>query len=321
MKKKYSYILLTSILFFIVVGEAKAQASQRRSQYYDLRRYIGKNAVSTLDSAHICISYSLIYVPDSANLQNVTKDRKVLLIGNEWTHFYSYYVRQSDLALTADFDKGKNSASLKKPLDVREEGYEIFNHVPTQNRTVLEPITDLALYTYKEPIETQQWIISDDTCTVLSYTCQKATTRFRGRDWIVWFSTEVPLSAGPWKLGGLPGLIMKASDSKNHYVFECIGIEQLKKEKQAIIMLKSTWHYINCTRAEYRKNQEKFYNNQVNSLLALGYNVNIVDDAGNRIERIETPNTMFAERKISYGTRVNIADRYKKIPYNPIELE
>ncbi len=30
---------------------------------------------------------------------------------------------------------------------------------------------------------------------------------------------------GPWKLHGLPGLIMKASDENGHYTFECIGIK------------------------------------------------------------------------------------------------
>jgi hypothetical protein len=114
---------------------------------------------------------------------------------------------------------------------------------------------------------------------------------------------------------------MKAADSKNHYVFECTGIEQLRKLRQPVIMLQETWYYIKCTRAEYRKAQKQYYDNHVNALLALGFNVSLLDDAGNRIERLTTPNTMFAERGASWSTRINVADRYKKIPYNPIELE
>ena len=316
MMKKNLYVWM-SVLFIVFSWESVAQ----RSQYDDLRRYIGKSTVSTIDSATIRITYSLNYVPDSAKLQKVMKDRKVLLIGNEWMHFYSYYVHQSDSALTADFDKGKNSAPLKRATDIGGEGYEIFTHIPARTRTVLEPISDLSLYRYEEPAVTPQWIISNDTCRILSYTCLKAATRFRGRDWTVWFTTEIPLNAGPWKLGGLPGLILKAADSKNHYVFECIGIEQLKKTKQPMIMLQNSWNYTKCTRAEYRKVQRQFYDNNVNALLSLGFNVNIVDDDGKRLERIETPNKMFAERNISWSTRVNAADRYKKIPFNPIELE
>ena len=28
--------------------------------------------------------------------------------------------------------------------------------------------------------------------TVLGYTCHKATTRFRGRDYIAWYTEEIP---------------------------------------------------------------------------------------------------------------------------------
>ena len=317
MIQKVIHLFITITMFIVPLCEAVAQ----RSQYYAIQRYIGGKNVAVLDSAKIRISYSLNYVSDSTKPQQVMKDRKVLLIGNEWTHFYSYYVHQADSAATANSDKGKTFSRFKMPAGVAEEGYEVFTHISTQKRTVLEPITSLSVYRYEELLDTPQWIISEDTCRILSYLCQKATARFRGRDWTVWFSPEVPLNTGPWKLGGLPGLILKAADSKNHYVFECIGIEQLRKVQQPIIMLQASANYIKCNRTEYRKAQKQFYDNNVNTLLSLGFNVYIVDDTGKKVDEIRTPNTIFEERNVSYGTSVNIADRYKKIPYNPIELE
>ena len=66
-------------------------------------------------------------------------------------------------------------------------------------------------YLIEDDIPKMDWTINEDsTVQVLGYECHKATTTFRGRTWAVWFTEEIPLNIGPWKLGGLPGLILKA---------------------------------------------------------------------------------------------------------------
>lgn len=293
--------------------------AQPTSQYSGLRRSIGSHNVTVVDSAKLRVTYSLKFIADSSKLQQILKDRKILLIGERMNHFYSYYVRQSDSALTADLAKGKNSFPLKRAPDILGEGYEVYSNPLSKRRTVLEPITVLSDYKYEEALEVPQWVITNDTCTILSYLCRKATARLYGRNWEVWFSSAIPLNAGPWKLRGLPGLILKAYDSKRHYVFECIGMEQLKK-KEPIIMRKT--YYIACSRKEYQQAQKQFYSNYINSLSAMGFNIIIVDDSGTILEHLLTPNKSFEEQGLGmYGMRINVKDRYKKMPYNPIELE
>ena len=66
-------------------------------------------------------------------------------------------------------------------------------------------------YLIEEDFPVIDWTICEDsTMQVLGYDCHKATAKFRGRTWTVWYSEDIPLSIGPWKLGGLPGLILKA---------------------------------------------------------------------------------------------------------------
>lgn len=66
----------------------------------------------------------------------------------------------------------------------------------------------------------QEWELLDDVDVILGIECKKARTHFRGRDWTAWYATDIPYSAGPWKFGGLPGLIVKAEDSTGEYRME-----------------------------------------------------------------------------------------------------
>lgn len=79
---------------------------------------------------------------------------------------------------------------------------------------------------YEEPRATINWEITGDTKNILGYDCIKATGKYHGRKWEVWFTPDIPISDGPWKLCGLPGLILYAKDKSGEFVFEAIGIEK-----------------------------------------------------------------------------------------------
>jgi len=81
----------------------------------------------------------------------------------------------------------------------------------------------------------QDWDIHDDTKVIGGYTCQKATTTFGGRHYTTWFTTDLPFSFGPWKLHGLPGLILEAKDDKSEVEFEYSGFDKLADSVQITI--------------------------------------------------------------------------------------
>lgn len=65
---------------------------------------------------------------------------------------------------------------------------------------------------YSEPLSEISWeIVSDSIKNILGFECIKATTDYHGRQWIAWFAPEIPVQDGPWKLHGLPGLIMEGN--------------------------------------------------------------------------------------------------------------
>jgi GLPGLI family protein len=61
-----------------------------------------------------------------------------------------------------------------------------------------------------------QWRISNETKTIDSLTCFKANCTFRGRNYEAWFSPDIPVPFGPWKMGGLPGLIVDLKDDQEN---------------------------------------------------------------------------------------------------------
>ena len=75
-----------------------------------------------------------------------------------------------------------------------------------------------------EPTPDIAWTLTDDTLTVSGYHCQQATATFRGVKWHVWYTEEIPSSAGPWRLRGLPGMIVEAKSEA--HTFRLVEVRQ-----------------------------------------------------------------------------------------------
>ena len=81
-------------------------------------------------------------------------------------------------------------------------------------------------YYVHEQIPKLDWEILKEKKTIKDYTCQKAKTHFRGRTYYVWFTTEIPTQAGPWKFNGLPGLILRVENSTSTILMKATKIQK-----------------------------------------------------------------------------------------------
>ena len=190
-----------------------------------------------LDRAHMKCLYRYVYTFDT--LKNELRDDLLILqIGKEVSKCYSYYTFQCD-SLRRTPDGAKVWSELFRRAIEKDGIYGDFPHVrmstyvyknyPTGQMTITDRIS-LQDYCYVDSLHTQIWTMGDSTREVLGYTCQQATTDFRGRRWTAWFATDIPVSDGPWKLGGLPGLILEAYDEGQQHVFTAVGLERVKDE-------------------------------------------------------------------------------------------
>ena len=105
-------------------------------------------------------------------------------------------------------------------------------------------------YKGNDPVGVLDWTILPDTASFLDYPCQKATLKFRGRNYEAWFAPQIPVNDGPWKFFGLPGLILKVKDTESQFDFECVGLENLSIP-YAIKIPEGT--YFECNLKDYNK--------------------------------------------------------------------
>jgi GLPGLI family protein len=73
-----------------------------------------------------------------------------------------------------------------------------------------------------------KWDISPEKREINKMIVQKATLNFGGRIWNAWFSTDIPISDGPYKFQGLPGLIVKITDNTLTHTFELVSTQTIK---------------------------------------------------------------------------------------------
>jgi GLPGLI family protein len=185
--------------------------------------------VSTvLDSANYLFTYKMNFITDSSKPQSISSNDCALLVGNRYSKFFNaHYLKNPTIEVTQGGRHNIGHTIDGKGL----AGTEIFKNLSEKTMMVTTIVFGSNnVYSYKEKIPEIEWKLENEEKSIQGYVCQKATTTFLGRSYIAWFAQEIPISNGPWKLGGLPGLILQVSDTQNHYLFECTGIQTLTKK-------------------------------------------------------------------------------------------
>lgn len=74
------------------------------------------------------------------------------------------------------------------------------------------------------------WELKNEQKKIGSFNCQKAVTRLYGREYEVWYTPEVPVVFGPWKLNGLPGLILEVRSADGEIKFMALQVSLTLKD-------------------------------------------------------------------------------------------
>ncbi|MGO1728625.1 MAG: GLPGLI family protein [Flavobacteriaceae bacterium] len=123
------------------------------------------------------------------------------------------------------------NATMKEIGREKDSFYET-NYVDLQTQKIHSKlIADNKIFLVEESLNRIPWEIKkNETDSIMGFSCLKAIGEFRGRQYTAWFTPEIPVPFGPWKLNGLPGLILEARDERDEIKFAATKIEYLKKE-------------------------------------------------------------------------------------------
>ncbi len=182
------------------------------------------------DKALARVRYSFSHIQDTAQRDKPYTENMLLVIGKNASVYTSYDKLNNNIALNQQIQEQiKNNAggnvSIKRTSSKPTTGTDYF-YFAKENKLITKERL-LNNYLIEEDAPKISWKITKDTASFSGVHCQKATTYFKGRNWIAWYAPDMPFQSGPWKLNGLPGLIIEAYDEKKEVQFQFAGIDKV----------------------------------------------------------------------------------------------
>ena len=165
----------------------------------------------SIDTSSLVAVYDYECLTQDADGKAVTDRMKVCLqVGQHCMRSFPYRKFREDT-------EGYDYMTLEELPLLKSEGYcfmpEVWTDYPEGKVTVRDAIPP-TIYETQEERKPINWELSDDTLTVAGFLCKLATCQLHGRKWTALYSEDIPTSAGPWKLCGLPGLVLKAETER-----------------------------------------------------------------------------------------------------------
>ena len=245
------------LLLFVFPLLVSAQEISIEGSWANEPAKLGKN--KTLDTSVMECIYNYRIIDHS--IGDMREYYAILEIGDTVSKFESYGSYRLDSVLVGK-QQMTNGEVLKTYNMYRPDFKEFLLENANTKRLSYYGKVSIDSYTYQEDIPQIDWVLSDSTKMICGYLCHQATAVFRGRNWIVWFC-DIPKSVGPWKLNGLPGLILEAQSEDKEHTFTAISV---RKSSSPIIVrdteyFKTTRELFNKAVADYKSDPTKSWKN------------------------------------------------------------
>lgn len=214
--------------------------------------------------------YLLTHQKDSLDKANIGEEYFILERGKDKSQFMSLNSYKRD-SVTTEMVNGLNTRITKLDL----------THIPKTNftyRIIKDPSKKQIIF-YDRIIRNDfiyeenpdfKWKITGDKKIIGNLKCQAALLSYAGRDYMAWFTNDIPVSDGPYKFYGLPGLIVEMEDSGKQYRFELLSYKNIA-EKPAMWISEKRFNGKKISKADFYTGLKNSQENLVSEISKSGF--------------------------------------------------
>lgn len=209
-----------------------------------------------IDTSKYVCTYNYEFLEDSSSKYSLAQTEMYLQIGSHLSRFTNagtiisdsiYFLNKNIDDLSLDYQIFKMVAGTRPKILAM---YSIYKNWPKKDMVSFTAYDDGKHYKVVHPLPLKWELDAKKDSIISGYHCKKALTNFARRRYVAWYTMQIPVSEGPYKFKGLPGLIVKISDIKNQH---CFTLTSVKKLKYIQPILFSNIEYIEITPQEYVK--------------------------------------------------------------------
>lgn len=160
-------------------------------------------------------------------LSKQEKEKQAYMFGgkDDWQEYTLLYFNEKESRYTHSDEKSDESEGYAW----RKEEYNVRRNF--EKNTMNDAIEMLGkVYLIEDSLQVPNWKILNDIKDVAGHICMKAMIQdtVKNQKIIAWFAQDIPVSAGPERLYGLPGLILALDINDGAVTVEASRIESKK---------------------------------------------------------------------------------------------
>ena len=196
--------------------------------------FIGSLFVFSQEKASLVYEYS--YIKDSLNTQSKKIEYFQLRVLDKFSLFVSEKnIKRDSLSqsLIKNFEQKKSNSFDLTGYPLSDFKFYLLKYF-SENKFKIYQKFEKQFYFYTEE-ELHIWILKSEVVKIGDLNCHKAETFYRGRKWIAWYTTDVPIITGPYKFSNLPGMVVQLENSTGTLSFNLVSYKVGSKNEDVFL--------------------------------------------------------------------------------------